>query len=198
MSLPIHDDHITWIERPEDVCYLRTPLLPVSIRLWGSSPGYRAVVESCIAHITKAVLTQCSGYKLPHGMSGANLGIPFNVIARAVHRGTPKARAEVMINPKIVNQSGAHLVSDSNCGSIRLAEPIKVKRRSDVLVEWWDVNRRFHRNWRDREWGSLTIQHEVDHNLGILITDPSRAVPVPEPEECQSAGYSGVEDSTGC
>jgi peptide deformylase len=63
------------------------------------------------------------------------------------------------------------VATDSNCGSIRLEKPIKVGRYAEIEVEWYDEEGKFHKEWRNIETGSLTIQHEIDHNLGILITE---------------------------
>jgi peptide deformylase len=113
------------------------------------------------------------GYKLPHGMSGANAGIPWNIIAVARGRGESGAWAEVMINPKIVDVSDEMIESESNCGSITLPEPIKIKRHAWVTVryaeaedDYSEYTRTFH-----RQDGGLTIQHEIDHNLGVTILD---------------------------
>lgn len=176
MKSPHISDYLTHIDNPEDVPYLRAPLFDVNMRLFGSSPFYRDAVLACADVIARTALTKYRGYKLPHGTSGANVAIPFNIIVVVQNRGTPEAYAQIMINPKIVAYGKETVDAESNCGSIRLKEPILVRRSKDVTVEWYDGNGVAHKKVFGREEGSLTIQHEVDHNRGVLITD--RAVPV--------------------
>jgi peptide deformylase len=58
----------------------------------------------------------------------------------------------------------------SNCGSILLKEPIKIKRFKRISVAWYDVNGNYHmEDFKGQV--ACTIQHEIEHNLGILITD---------------------------
>ncbi len=173
--MPIHTDYVTDITHPEDVPYLKTKLFDVNMRLFRSSDRYHALIMAACAHIRWCTLTKADGYKLPHGFSGANAGIPWNIIGIARQRGQANALAEIMINPKIISQSKEMIESQSNCGSIRLPEPITVRRHAWVVVEWYnEMGIRSHQRFT-RENGGLTIQHEVDHNLGILITD--RAAP---------------------
>lgn len=166
-----HSDYVTDITHAEDVPYLRTPLFNVNMRLYRTSPQYRNVVQAAVYHITCCCLTKAKGYKLPHGFSGANAGIPWNIIGIARNRGQLHAYAQIMINPRIIARSTEMIESQSNCGSIRLPEPITVRRHAWVTVEWYDGTAAFCRETFNRDQGGLTIQHEVDHNLGILITD---------------------------
>lgn len=66
---------------------------------------------------------------------------------------------------------GEEVESWSNCGSLTLEEPIKIKRYEEVRVQFFDENGEFHDENFSRRQCSLTIQHEIDHNLGILITE---------------------------
>lgn len=166
-----HDNNITHISRPEDAVYLRTPLLPVNMRLYASSDGYRKVVAAAYDHIRWLCMTEKAGYKLPHGMSGANAGIPWNIIGIARGRGKPHAWCEIMLNPVITYRSPEMIESQSNCGSINLPNPITVRQHSYVRVSWYDIKSVPHEQPFDRDSGGLTIQHEVDHNLGRLIID---------------------------
>lgn len=165
-----HDDNITFIENDEDKPYLLNPLFNVNIRLLKSSPGYRKVVLAACDHISWLCMAGLPGYKLPHGMSGANAGVPWNIIGIARNRGEKDAYCEIMINPTIVQRSDEMIESQSNCGSIRLAEPIMVRRHSWVRVIWNDIAGKTRSFDFDRDHGSLTIQHEIDHNVGVLIT----------------------------
>jgi len=153
-----HEDRCTLLANEEDRDILTRPLFDVNMRLFHANIAYRSLVQCCCVYIRECAMTKADGYKQPHGYSGANAGIPFNIIALA--DGT------VMINPKIVASSGER-ESLSNCGSLLLEHPIKVKRFADVTVRYFDMGG-FHRMMV----GYLpTVQHEVDHNNGILITD---------------------------
>jgi peptide deformylase len=171
------DDFLTYIQREEDVCYLRTPLLPVSMRLFESSMGYREIIRNCCAYLKRVALMDLEGYKRPFGMSGANLGIPFNIVGVVYARNTPMAFCEVLLNPRIKEYQGPLEYSNSNCGSLRLAQNLEVLRYDNVLVRYHDEEGKAHERWFNRTQGSYTLQHEVDHNLGILITDSGRAIP---------------------
>jgi peptide deformylase len=162
-------DWLTHIDNKEDEPYLRSKLLDVNMRLFKANKAYRELVLMACHHLQVHCLSKLDGYKLPHGTSGANLGIPWNIIAIAKNRGQHDAYAEIMINPHITEHSTERVYSESNCGSIRLPAPIKVWRWAWVVVKWFsmDGNEMVTR----RIYGSLTIQHEIDHNNGILITD---------------------------
>jgi len=162
---------ITHINNVEDQIYLKTKAFPVNMRLYHSSSDYRDLIDQCVTLIRKYAVAEYSDYKKPHGMSGANLAIPFNIIGVVVNRGDQKRESVLtMINPVILEAKGEH-ISKSNCGSIRLEEPIDVKRHDYIRVEYFDWAG--HKQLKDflRYNGGDTIQHEIDHNNGVLITD---------------------------
>lgn len=169
------DDYLTHISRPEDLPFLTTKLFDVNIRLFNSNKYYRQVIEKCCDLITVAAGSEMEGYKKPHGMSGANVGIPFNIIGIVKNRNQDTEYVELMVNPKIVEFGGDWIECKTNCGSIRLEKPIKIKRQEKVCVSYLSFygGELIHLNnqWFGRADGSLTIQHEIEHNLGILITD---------------------------
>lgn len=179
--MPHIDDYVTYIEREEDRPYLRTNLLPVSMRLWHANDAYRELVQHCCLYLRKMALMKLEGYPQPFGMSGANLAIPFNIIGVVHNRrdlGTnQKPWCEILMNPVITEYRGPVVYASSNCGSIRLAKPIEVLRYDSVKVHYFNI--RGHEKHRrfGRHEGSFTIQHEVDHNRGLLITDQSRLLP---------------------
>lgn len=166
------NDFITYIHTPEDVVYLKTKLLPVSMRLFKSSIQYRHIIKDICRYIEFLALNKPDDYKLPHGMSGANVGIPFNIIGIVRNRGKKDAYCEIMINPTIIEWVDDNNVTMlSNCGSIRLKEPIEVSRPSEVKVLYYDEQGDSRLRWFSISQGGATIQHEIDHNNGILITD---------------------------
>jgi peptide deformylase len=116
-------------------------------------------------------LTEKEGYKKPHGMSSANVGTAFNIIGITMHRNTDKEYCLIMINPKIIKYYNPLIKTNSNCGSLTLEKPIKVPRWYEIDVEYYDRDGKKHQENFTKENGAYTIQHEIDHNKGILITD---------------------------
>ncbi len=138
-------------------------LFDVNMRLFHANSEYRSLVQCVCDWIRECAMTEAVGYKPPHGYSGANAGIPWNIIALA--DGT------VMINPKIVDNGGGTIrYSESNCGSLMLDKPIEIWRWANITVDYFDRE-----GSSCRVTGYLpTVQHEIDHNNGILITDRKR------------------------
>ena len=165
------ESHLTHIDNPEDLPYLRGKLPDVNMRLFYRNAAYRNLVWAACNHLATLCVTKLEGYKLPHGISGANVGVPWNIIAVARNRGARGARGEIMINPHILAYMGDLVVTESNCGSIRLPAPIKVRRRESVNLSYYEFDGTPRNATFDRSHGSFTIQHEVDHNMGVLITD---------------------------
>lgn len=154
-----HLDVCTHIANPEDLDILTRPLFNVNMRLLKTSPSYFNVVKAAADYIWDMAHTTREGYKTPHGFSGANAGIPFNIIA-------VKGMSAAMLNPRVIKGTGAR-TSMANCGSLTLAEPIEILRFAHVEVEYWDLEGDRHLV----EGFIPTIQHEIDHNRGILITN---------------------------
>lgn len=166
-----HSDYITHIDNKEDRVYLKSKHFPVNMRLFKTSPEYKNIILQQCRYLKTLVLTQMDGYKKPHGMSSANAGLAFNIIAICRYRNTNKEHAEVMINPKIVEYVKEFSDAETNCGSLTLDKPIKIKRPNWIKVEWYDEKGVWKSEIFKRETNSFTIQHEIEHNLGILITD---------------------------
>lgn len=160
MNKPKHSDYCTHIKNPEDRDILKRKLFDVNLRLMESSPEYAKIVKACADYILWNQVTEKEGYTKPRGFSGANAGIPFNIIA---------VGGEVMINPRIVDWSpGNYTTAESNCGSLTLPDPILIRRHSRVEVTYIKPSG----HGPIRRFGYFpTVQHEVDHNNGILITD---------------------------
>jgi peptide deformylase len=162
-------DVLTHIDNEEDIPYLRTQLFQVNIRLFHTSSYYRTLIQNAVDVLRTYALAQYKDYKDPHGMSGANAGIPWNIIAIVVDRGRPNARCLCMLNPKILDQRDP-CVRLSNCGSIRLFSPINVSRYNIIRLGYFtELGEYKEENFTGAV--AATIQHEVDHNNGILITD---------------------------
>jgi peptide deformylase len=76
-----------------------------------------------------------------------------------------------MINPEIIERSKDTITGKSNCGSLCLKEKVKVRRYRKVTAVWYDISGNKRQRVFDSKKGGGTIQHEIDHNNGILITD---------------------------
>jgi Polypeptide deformylase len=156
---PQHTDYCTLLRNPEDRDILTRKLFDVNMRLFKSSPGYHQIIMDICEYLRWCAQTEKDGYKKPHGYSGANAGIPFNIIALA--------DGMVMINPHYGDVGPDRVESLSNCGSLMLEKPIKIWRWRRVQVHYFNPDG----VKCELEGYVPTIQHEIDHNLGILITD---------------------------
>ena len=166
-----HEDYITHISNEKDAVYLKSKHFPVNMRLFETSPEYKNIILQQCNYIRELCLDIKEGYKKPHGMSSANAGLSFNIIGITKNRNTISEYCEIMINPKIIHLSDNKTKTMSNCGSLTLKKAIELYRSSNIRVEWYSETGEFRRDWFTRETGAFTIQHEIDHNLGILITD---------------------------
>lgn len=166
-----HSDYITHIDNDEDKVYLKTKHFPVNMRLFNTSKQYKEIILQQCNYIKELCLDTKDGYKKPHGMSSANAGLSFNIIGITRNRNKENEFCEIMINPIIIEYSGDIITSNSNCGSLTLDRPIEIKRHTLINVLYYDEFGIKSYGWYDRKQGSLTIQHEIDHNNGILITD---------------------------
>lgn len=165
------EEYTTNIANNDDIPYLKTKLLDVNMRLFHSCLQYKALVLKACEHIEECALHKADNYSHPYGFSGANAGIPWNIIAIVLNRGKSWASATVMINPVITQYTGEEVEATSNCGSVLAAKAIHVRRNSVVHVVWYDEDGCRCEGHFGRHSGGFTIQHEVDHNNGVLITD---------------------------
>lgn len=166
-----NSDYLTNISNKEDIIHLKSKLLPVNIRLMKTSPEYKTLIQNECDYIRFLALTQMDGYKKPHGMSAANAGLAFNIVGIVKNRGAKDEFCKILINPEIKEYLGDFIPVKTNCGSVVLDSPIEIYRYETVDVCYFDENGDMWRHMFSRQDGSLTIQHEVDHNNGILITD---------------------------
>lgn len=166
-----HEDYITHINNDEDIVYLKTPHFPVNMRLFHSSPEYKAIILQQCEYIRSLCLDTKNGYKKPHGMSSANAGLAFNIIGVTKYRNKPIEYCQIMINPVILKYIGKEVNSLSNCGSLTLKDTILIKRYETIKIGFFTEEGDYKEEIYGRDNGSFTIQHEVDHNLGILIID---------------------------
>jgi len=166
-----HSDYITHINNEEDNVYLKSKHFPVNMRLFKTSEQYKNIILQQCNYIRELCLDVKKGYKKPHGMSSANAGLAFNIIGITKNRLQDNEYCKILINPRIVEYMGDLVETTSNCGSITLDKPIKLTRNSEIIVNYFDEKGNEFVELFTRETGAFTIQHEVDHNNGILIID---------------------------
>lgn len=151
---------------------LHVPLFPVNIRLLKDNIDYMEVVERAVTYMQDVMGEKFSDYPRCQGISGANVGIPFNIVIVKSRKGNI-----VMLNPEIIEHSDETVTTESNCGSLNLDRKINVTRYKEVTIKYIDwpdevdfeVASSF--NEQIKTFKSGTVQHEIDHNNGILITD---------------------------
>lgn len=153
-----HLDYCTHVKFEDDRDILTRPNFNVNIRLLKTSLGYKKLIKSCVEYIIWLAQTKKKGYKLPHGWSGANAGIPFNIIALC--------DGQYFINPRILNKRFPKLVY-TNCGSLTLPKLVSVIRFAEIDLMWWDYDGVAF--IMKNPSNGYTIQHEIDHTKGVLI-----------------------------
>lgn len=148
-------------ENEDDV--LHNKLFNVNIRMFKGNKQYRNLILHCCDYM-KSCLTTYDDYGQCKGMSGANIGVPYNIICVLCNN-----EKEILINPTIIETSKHYEIKLSNCGSLQLKEKIAVKRPTYIIVSYYSIDGVL----RERKFTTLsgTVQHEIEHNLGILIID---------------------------
>jgi hypothetical protein len=152
----------------EDKDILTRPLFAVNMRLFRTSPGYKALVLAACAYLVECCGHEQGGKDSYIGYSGANAGIPWDIIA--VRRG---GGVDVMINARLrPNGNPPKVLSYEGCGSLPALGPMYVERDAQIEVEYFDLGGEFRLEFKvSQDQGGFVIQHEVDHNDGILLTD---------------------------
>lgn len=145
---------------------LHNKLFDVSIRLFNSNERYQHLILDIVGYMEEAARKRFRDYTPAKGISGANVGIPFNIIGIA-NKGNGW---DFFLNPKYFKKSSIKKVVESNCGSLRLKEPIKVERHKWIKLKYYDLKGEKKIVRFDSSYG-YTIQHEVNHNNGILVID---------------------------
>ena len=149
---------------------LKRPCFQVNIRLMKENKSYFEIISNIVDYMKIIMDTKFSDYNNLQGLSGANVGIPFNIVI-IYH----KNKQVVMLNPVIIKKSDECRTVLSNCGSINLKEPIEVSRFTEVLVRYIPFTMNGDLKYQEKIFKSGTVQHEIEHNLGILITDKKTA-----------------------
>jgi peptide deformylase len=167
--MPKISDQVVQGNSPEefDCSTLNHSVFPVNMRLFNVSPFYRQIIMDCIQYMESHLNMHFDDYHNHRGISGAELGLPWNIIA--YKHGQVK---KYCINPKIINVSKDGVETETKCGALKLDKAVKVFRHSFIDLEYYDLKggHIVERNIGRTE-GGFTIQHEIDHNNGISILD---------------------------
>jgi peptide deformylase len=150
-----------------DRSILHRQAFDVNMRLFRTSPFFRQIIMDIVNYMDAHLNMAFEDYPAPRGVSGVTLGFPFNVIGFK-----NKNVNKFCINPKIVRVSAETLTQETNCGSLRLAKPVKVLRYAQIDLEYYSLkgDKVVELNI-GRQDGGLTIQHEVAHGLGLCATE---------------------------
>ncbi len=149
-------------------CLSRASFL-VNMRLFDVRPQYKELILNIIDYMSWTLDLTYNDYGngTETGVAAPTLGLPFNIIIVKV-----KFIKKVMINPQIIERSESKIAGKSNCGCCRLKSKIDVSRYEWISVRFFDEKGKLNVEERiDRMNGGLTIQHEIDHTIGFLITD---------------------------
>jgi len=153
----------------DDNDILHRKLFDVNIRLFSINKKYRKLILNIVSYMKKTAKKKFEDYTSAKGISGANVGIPFNIISVL----NKNNRWDFFLNPEFLKKSTEKEIVKSNCGSLLLKESIKVKRHKWIELEYYNLKGKKEVKYFDGQYGR-TIQHEVDHNNGILIINKKR------------------------
>ena len=165
MGKALIEDYMVQIKETQNDVLIRK-LHDVNMRLYNSNREYRGIVREVANLLSRVLCMKFENYSSIKGISGANLGIPFNIIVVRINN-VPKQ----MINPKIIESFGKRIDVSSNCGSLLLAKKITVSRSEFVKVAYYNLNGDKRTKEFSEEQSGFTIQHEIEHNLGITLLD---------------------------
>lgn len=152
---------------------LHRPGFDINPRLFKRNKDFNKIIHRIVDYMKMVLCIDFRDYNKLKGISGANIGIPFNIVA-VLHDGV----IEVFINPRVTKVSRSKITILSNCGSINLPKAISVDRHAWIQVKWMDIEGRDHKEHftvrnNDKIGPNIagTLQHEIDHNQGVLIID---------------------------
>lgn len=147
---------------------LKNPVFPVNIRLFRTAPFYRQIIMDCIQYMESHLNMNFEDYHNHRGISGAELGLPWNIIAYKIGM-----KKKFCLNPRILSRSNDGTTTETSCGAMmKLGRKVKVFRAARIDMEYYDLKgQRIVEKNIGRVEGGFTIQHEVDHNNGISILD---------------------------
>lgn len=149
---------------------LKVALFDVNMRLYNDNIVYKRLISDIIDHMIDALHRKYTDYPELKGISGANVGIPFNIVVIKTKKAT-KTTNVVLINPRYRRGENSDIIKvASNCGSLSLEKDIPTERYDAIMLSYFNVDGKYIQKRVDTK-EVCTLQHEIDHNNGILITD---------------------------
>jgi len=145
---------------------LHNELFNVNMRLFNTNKKHNKLILNIVNYMEKIAKKKFKDYTSAKGISGANVGVPFNIIGVK----NKKNKWDFFINPTYLKKSPIKKTVKSNCGSLCLEKPIETDRCVWIKIEYYDLKGQKKIEYFSGPYGN-TIQHEIDHNKGILITD---------------------------
>lgn len=110
------------------------------------------------------------------GLAAAQVGWNINLFLIMVDRNLNKIDPQIIINPKIINESNKLVKFDEGCLSFPELN-LTISRPDKITWEWYDTNWIKHESTEEYTGNDMSslyiriIQHELDHNLGKLFID---------------------------
>jgi len=155
--------------KEEDDSILHNKLLDVNMKLFNNNKKYRRLVLKIIDYMKKVAKMKFENYSSAKGISGANVGVPFNIIGVK----NKNNKWDFFINPICLKKAPTKKTVKSNCGSLCLEKPIEIERHTWIRIEYYNLKGDKKSDYFSGQYGN-TIQHEIDHNNGILIIDQKK------------------------
>lgn len=108
------------------------------------------------------------------GLAAPQIGLSIRLIvidaaAMAEDEDSLKNFRKVLINPKIISETGVEWAYEEGCLSVPGIRE-EIKRKPDIHIQYYDENFKLH----DEKYDGIKariIQHEYDHLEGILLVD---------------------------
>jgi peptide deformylase len=161
-------DYIVQIREQQNETLTRK-LHDVNMRLYNNNREYCKIVKSVIDLMSQILYMDFIDYPPLKGISGANVGIPFNIIVIKINETTKQ-----MLNPAITKRIGKDIELTSNCGSLLLSEAVTILRNEIIEISYYDLNGSRKVEKFSKDDGGFTIQHEIEHNLGITLLNSGK------------------------
>lgn len=163
----IKDFVLQFYDQNDQSDMLSRQLFDVNIRLLKTNPVYKTLIWLNACYILWVLSREFTDYKDIKAVGAATVGVPYNIVA--FRQADNKMRT--LVNPKIVDASTVLISAKTNCPALMLEESIETKRPSWISIDYHDTDGNVYKAMKiERHQGAFSIQHEIDHNNGILIT----------------------------
>lgn len=167
MKITDHLVQLMWDDE-YDSSPLRRESFPVNMRLYRINPSYRKCILEVVRYMDEHLQSHFEDYSDPRGIAAANLGFPLRIIG---YKKKP-CENQFCLNPKITFKSPNTITVTTNCGSLRLKDPVSIERHSLIDFEYFDLEGNLVRKVSvNRMEGGFTIQHEIEQTNGRTLID---------------------------